>query len=56
MMLYHTCGCSLEEGIIILEKCLERAKNKKKEIREHIKRSLNLLKEIDPNRIITKKQ
>ncbi|OGJ19829.1 hypothetical protein A3K73_05855 [Candidatus Pacearchaeota archaeon RBG_13_36_9] len=36
MMLYDTCGCSFEEGIIILEKCLERAKRNIKEKRNFI--------------------
>jgi hypothetical protein len=27
IMLYNTCGCNKEEAVIILEKCLERAKN-----------------------------
>ncbi len=29
IMLFHTCGCTKEEAIIILEKCLERTKNRR---------------------------
>ena len=47
IMLYYTCGCDIKDATIVLEKCLERAKNNAVEYRNKNKSSQERMKFVE---------
>jgi predicted class III extradiol MEMO1 family dioxygenase len=46
-MLYSICGCDIKDVVIVLEKCLERAKNNAVEYRNKNKNSQERMKSVE---------